>query len=162
MQSVTKLYEIISLKAAKARGLPRFFHGRACKYGHVAQRSVHTGGCCECLRLLQNTEAWKARRRAQYSAVETVRRDRKERNLRRNYGMTISQVNAMALEQNFCCAICEHRSDLAGKRLVVDHDHATGKVRSLLCDDCNRGLGSFNDNRKRLESAISYLRKHMA
>lgn len=52
------------------------------------------------------------------------------------------------------CAICLKASK---KRLSVDHDHKTGKVRGLLCTRCNQGLGYFKDDLKRLKGAISYL-----
>jgi hypothetical protein len=62
------------------------------------------------------------------------------------------------------CAICGvrqgHRSRY-GKvcRLAVDHDHRTGKVRGLLCNNCNRGLGRFKDSIENLEAAIRYLKR---
>jgi len=62
------------------------------------------------------------------------------------------------------CAICGatrgHRSRYDKVcRLAVDHDHRTGKVRGLLCNNCNRGLGRFKESIKNLESAVRYLQR---
>jgi hypothetical protein len=45
------------------------------------------------------------------------------------------------------------------KRLGIDHDHTTGQVRGLLCDNCNPALGSFKDNIETLQKAIDYLKE---
>lgn len=64
----------------------------------------------------------------------------------------------MYLEQGGCCAIC---GEPEGKdRLVVDHDHTTGKVRGLLCRTHNVGLGHFGDSTALLQAAINYLREY--
>lgn len=76
-------------------------------------------------------------------------------NLRTKYGITQSDFVAMLLEQDGLCAVC-HGEPLQGV-LHVDHDHATGKVRGLLCENCNRGLGLFQDNPHLLANAASYL-----
>lgn len=54
------------------------------------------------------------------------------------------------------CAICGR----SGVRLVMDHDHGTGKRRGFLCNECNAGLGFFEDDRARLRAAIRYLLQH--
>ena len=50
------------------------------------------------------------------------------------------------------CVICGNE-----EKLVVDHDHATGKIRGMLCNHCNRGLGHFRDDPLLLEFAAQYL-----
>jgi hypothetical protein len=84
--------------------------------------------------------------------------------LRRNYGITLDDFNALAKEQNFACVICGKvpSEDLDAKWnqkvLHVDHDHLTGKIRGLLCSDCNRGIGFLGESAERLERAALYLR----
>ncbi len=58
---------------------------------------------------------------------------------------------------------CDMCGDLPpdGASLHVDHDHATGVVRALLCPPCNLGLGQFNDEVWRMEAGISYLKRHV-
>lgn len=55
----------------------------------------------------------------------------------------------------FICGIDKER-----RRFCIDHNHTTGKVRGLLCDNCNKGLGCFNDNSETLKQAIEYLNKY--
>ena len=92
------------------------------------------------------------------------RRTRKEwtRNydLKRFYGITIEQFEEMKQAQDGKCAICK-TTEPKGRHNVfaVDHCHKTGKVRGLLCNKCNVGLGSFCDNIDSLKEAIEYLKK---
>lgn len=71
------------------------------------------------------------------------------------YGLTLDQVNAMAEKG---CAICG-TTDWPGRhnRPHVDHDHKTGKVRGMLCSECNTGLGKFRDDAALLHAAAAYL-----
>lgn len=73
---------------------------------------------------------------------------------RLRYGITEAQFLAMLDAQDNRCAIC--KTELAWP--VVDHDHQTGRVRGVLCNPCNRGLGQFGDDVSRLESAAAYLK----
>ena len=81
--------------------------------------------------------------------------------LKKTYNITLDDFKNMTLKQNNLCDICglENLSGPWNKKLVVDHDHTTGKVRSLLCDKCNRGLGQFNDDLELLLKAHEYLKK---
>jgi hypothetical protein len=62
--------------------------------------------------------------------------------------------------QNGVCAICKGEGDGKWKKLCVDHDHTTGKVRQLLCRNCNMVLGQVGDNTNLLEEMIKYLQTH--
>lgn len=56
------------------------------------------------------------------------------------------------------CEICGKKEMIGGRKLTIDHDHNTGKVRGLLCMRCNLGMGSFFDDPLLLEKAAHYLR----
>lgn len=77
---------------------------------------------------------------------------------RSQYNLTAGQMTAMLAEQGGGCAICR-TTDPGGRHgaFHVDHDHATGTVRGLLCSDCNFGLGKFKDDPVSLQAAIDYL-----
>ena len=76
--------------------------------------------------------------------------------LKRRYGITIDDYDAMLLAQSGGCAICGRKSSSRG-RLHVDHSHEFGYVRGLLCDSCNSGIGRFKDNSELLNRAAEYL-----
>ena len=77
-------------------------------------------------------------------------------NLKRRYNLEVEDYLAMSDEQQGACAICRQYVP----RLNVDHCHDSGKVRGLLCQNCNTGLGKFKDNIQYLADAISYLAKN--
>jgi hypothetical protein len=81
--------------------------------------------------------------------------EQRARQTKARYGISIEQRDEMAMQQRWCCAICGSMV-----RLFIDHDHANGAVRSLVCHHCNIGLGSFRDNPSALDSAVAYLRRH--
>jgi hypothetical protein len=71
----------------------------------------------------------------------------------------------MKKQQDYKCYLCGSDGFLIGKnnhteRLAVDHDHKTGKVRKLLCHNCNRALGLFKDNSELMRKAASYVEEH--
>ena len=85
--------------------------------------------------------------------------DTAQRHRRRvsKYDITVEEYARIFLAQAGMCAICQEPFDFP--QLVVDHDHATGEVRGLLCHRCNLGLGLFRDNEWLLVNAVRYLRK---
>lgn len=89
--------------------------------------------------------------------------------LKKMYNMSLDDYEKMLLECHGVCSICKKpetskptvlKSTKLTRLLVVDHNHETGKIRGLLCDKCNRGLGYFKENIINLKEAIKYLKKH--
>ena len=90
----------------------------------------------------------------------------KDYDLMRAYGLNLKQYEELFLQQNGCCKICKkHISELNNKHkksLCVDHCHKTNKIRGLLCDKCNRGIGLLNDDIDILKNAVEYLQSNNA
>lgn len=82
---------------------------------------------------------------------------RRDYNFRNKYGITLERYEELLAQQNNACAICKETCS-TGRRLAVDHDHGTGVVRGLLCNECNQGLGKFKDSPELLQEAQNYLR----
>ena len=78
--------------------------------------------------------------------------------LKRLYGIDTDDYKKLTLAQSSCCAICKIPSSDLKKAFDVDHDHETGRVRGLLCNNCNRGIGHLKDSVEILASAIAYLK----
>lgn len=81
--------------------------------------------------------------------------------LRTQYGMTEEDYLVLLDKQSGKCAICGTTQPKGnGNRMKVDHDHATGKVRGLLCNACNTAIGFAGDNPERLRVMATYLEEH--
>jgi hypothetical protein len=120
--------------------------------------------------IARTNKAHKVRHQARYSARQRLRyatdedyrtrclanasKDRRAKWLKRQYGMTPADYDAMMAGQGRVCAICRMSSK---KTLNVDHCHITGEVRGLLCDACNKGCGHFQDRPELLRAAAAYL-----
>lgn len=76
----------------------------------------------------------------------------------KKFGLTVEQYKFIYDSQKGKCAIC---GDKEGKKnFSIDHDHKTGKVRGLLCNNCNSGIGYLRDNVKIIFKAAEYIKKH--
>ena len=121
-------------------------------------RRGYTHACKACERERMKTTA--ARRYAERKARGVVRKPTTERSkhyeLRKHYGIGLSDYNRMSLEQNGVCASCGDAPTSQG--LVVDHCHESDEIRALLCTRCNAGIGFFLDDPIRLDKAAGYLR----
>jgi hypothetical protein len=116
-----------------------------------------TGQCRACRRIAR--KKWYERNTDKAKAYSTRwKRDNRDRwhdSLRKSkYGLQPGEYARMLNAQGGLCAICRtpHQASLH-----VDHDHADGRIRGLLCDLCNRGLGYFNDDPRLMLAAASYL-----
>lgn len=89
-----------------------------------------------------------------------------ERNLQRNYGISLEEYNQKLIAQNYVCAMCKKPESVVNgysktvKRLAVDHCHASGNIRDLLCNRCNTMIGLANDEIEILEAGIVYIKSH--
>jgi hypothetical protein len=80
-----------------------------------------------------------------------------DRHLRRAYGITLHEYKALAEAQGGGCAICHQPSRKIHSQLSVDHDHATGKIRGLICHACNQSIGMMLDDPALLRAAADYI-----
>jgi hypothetical protein len=76
--------------------------------------------------------------------------------LKMKYGLTLEEYAKKCFEQNNQCAICGGPPNKHG--LYVDHCHKTQKVRGLICNFCNVGIGQLKDDYKIVEKAAQYLK----
>lgn len=125
--------------------------------------------CSDCSKVDKVTSARRVRerdpdgdraRRARYRRTyrerhpDRVREQQRRADLRRNYGITPEEFSAKITAQSGVCAIC----GLPMTRPHVDHNHATGAVRGLLCSQCNLGIGHLQDSADVADAAARYLR----
>lgn len=126
-------------------------------------RSGRRSRCKECYR--KANRLWHAKNRERNSENSRKWREKnperyREISLRscikRLYGMTVEKYNSLLESQGGVCAICKDTCS-SGRRLGVDHNHDTGEVRGLLCNNCNRTLGLLKDNPDIFLRAADYL-----
>ena len=105
----------------------------------------------------RSVKAWREKNRdAAVSATDSWRK--------RRYGIPEGEYDRMLVSQNGVCAICRQpeKNKRKGKlfRLSIDHHHDSGKVRGLLCANCNRAIGGMAEDPATLRAAADYLEKH--
>ena len=109
--------------------------------------------------VIENKAAIRARQKAwQVANPDKAKLYTKRARYIKAYGLRLSEVEAMIVAQGGVCPLCETTLVLAGRRGAhVDHDHATGKVRGVLCCNCNTAIGHFKENVSAMRRAIDYL-----
>ena len=109
------------------------------------------GWCIECT----------ARYAAEYSRLRRIDPDyikkARQARIRRVYGLTHEQYEAMGEVQEGRCYLCRRKPD---NPLHVDHDHRNGSVRRLLCIQCNAALGMIDDDPELADRLAAYIRAH--
>jgi hypothetical protein len=120
------------------------------------QRRGHKGRMARCKSCVKMSTG--SSRQVNLEQVRRTERERKGRtgaNYKARYGIDRDRYEAMARAQAGACAICGEEE----KRLVVDHDHATGAVRELLCDRCNRLIGVLEEPGL-VDLGMAYIERH--
>lgn len=135
---------------------------------HFGKNISHKDGIqshCKKCRALKEKEKRKnpeyAAKIKRYKQDPKNKRATKDAALKRLFGISIEEYDTMHKNQNGHCAICNSEEVLSHIRVLsVDHCHKTGKIRGLLCTNCNQGIGHFFDKIELLKNAIEYLNTH--
>lgn len=138
----------ISLEDAKEKEYKRYFTGKPCLSGHIAERYVSSRQCVVC----QNIRSLRSQQKPE------IKEKQKNRRLQKTYGVSLEEI---AAANN--CEICEKHLVKKGaysNSICVDHDHKTGMTRGFLCNHCNRALGLFRDSPEIIQKALKYLEKY--
>ena len=114
-------------------------------------RGRPTNTCRKCAYL--TTKAWRLRN------PERQKKIARDSWLRKRYKTTQEEYDRMFMKQGGMCAVCG--SPPTRKHLDIDHCHATGKVRKLLCNACNKALGLLNDDLDRVTKLADYLAENL-
>lgn len=103
-------------------------------------------------------DCYKKARREYYYDNKSLYKDRQ---LKNRYGLKYEDYLELLLAQNGVCAICKRgkEENSAQRNLAVDHCHETNKIRGLLCNKCNQGLGLLKHDANTLENAVAYLKR---
>lgn len=124
--------------------------------------------CLDCCRAYGREWYHKNKERRVRQATEWNRNNRRKRHsywIHQKHGITLDEYEAMLVRQGGVCAICKEPETVRHnngqtRRLPIDHDHATGQIRDLLCYRCNSMIGYSREREDLLLAAIDYLKKH--
>ena len=111
--------------------------------------------CKKCMSIANYKSKIKNKDTYETYKIKTAEASRKSY-LKKTWGMSLEDFNKLKISQNYLCAICKIEATI----LHVDHNHKTGKIRALLCNQCNRGIGYLKESPEILNSAIQYLAYH--
>lgn len=143
------------------------YNGEPCRRCGKTLRYARNEACVRCQKVYNKAEyrlftAEKSEISSQWHEQNRDRHNEAMRigQLRRKFGLTPQGYDALLAKQRGGCAICQLPCP-TGRKLAVDHHHQSGRVRGLLCQNCNTGLGKFGDDPDRLKVAAAYLLKFL-
>lgn len=112
-------------------------------------------------RLKKNADLRRWREKQKAQNPEKFKRDSKQHQLRIKYKITLEEFDKLCEQQGGLCGICGREGNSTKSRLLaVDHCHATGKIRGLLCNNCNTAIGLLNEDENLFSLAVKYLQTH--
>lgn len=150
------LKEKASSKVCRENGCNRIAQARGLCHTHYEWHRRHTSlSKFPTVRKQRYGSKREKRRQIYWDDPTRWREEAKEDALLRKYGIDMIGHETLSQSQLHVCYICR-KPDL-NRRLAVDHDHQTGKIRGLLCTTCNKGLGFLDDDLTKITSAINYL-----
>lgn len=115
----------------------------------------HKNSCKSCV-AFKKREAYRLKKEAGlYDPLAN-----KDQMLKKIYGIDIDVYMSMLKKQNHCCAVCGTHETVLSRKLAVDHNHTTGKIRGLLCHHCNTAIGLLKEDTSIFKDAVSYLEHH--
>lgn len=141
------MLEVLTMKVCTRCGKEKAIE----EYNYSSEKGKKINTCKEC-RVDQKRE------RDRLDPYEKKRRTRNS-NLKRKFGITIDEYDEMLFEQGGECFICGEKQN-GNKELSVDHDHVTGKIRSLLCSRCNTFVGYVESNPNLLSKVMDYIKSY--
>jgi len=156
---------MICSRCKQSKPKDEFYNNRA----QGARGKTHYCKTCQSAYSAEYYQKTKATKRKAYleDNKEIVKHRRRSHYLRSTFGITVEQYDEMHETQNGLCLVCgepetavDNRNQNKIRRLAVDHCHTTGKVRGLLCQRCNMGIGYFRDNPVLLRAAADYAESH--
>ena len=155
------------------------YQGRPCIHCSGIQRNTGDGSCVECNKTRSRNRMAKLRETGahleaqyRYEQGDAGRATRKRYNagagkvnskkatLKNKFGMTLEQYDSLLIQQGERCAVCSTPRSELKRDLSVDHNHHTGKIRGLLCDNCNIALGHLKEDTERMINLIQYVETH--
>lgn len=147
---------LVTPAEAKALGAKRYFTGKPCKHGHVADRWVSSGICVVCQKA--SIKRWK---KANPDKVRSDRRAYRDRNRVQYSERRLARIHrkkglpAPSHPRPTHCELCGRPA--GPRRLALDHCHETGVFRGWLCLQCNTSLGKLGDTLAGVQRVMAYL-----
>jgi hypothetical protein len=151
-------------RMAISSNLTRGITKRCCIECKEKSKNLNKKRCSVCKQYKSSEKFYK--NKSTYDGIHPECKECKEfKTLERKYGINKEEYLNLVKKQNNKCAICNkeqrvHKEQIGQKkRLSVDHDHKTNKIRGLLCDTCNRAIGLLGDDLVIVRNALTYLEK---
>ncbi len=136
-----------------------YFDGRClpCERDHNRKR-MNAAYAANPQKQLARDKASRERRKAE--DPEGYSLHMRNKTFKARYGMTLEEVEAIRAAQDDKCAACGDKMGTGQRGGHIDHCHKSGKVRAMLCANCNKGLGLMKDDPQRVANLLTYILKH--